>query len=159
NASTTAKTAIPFRIPMMASPDVRTSRIIPCLTRTDPLLRRLLLRDLDRLRVRNGLAIKSLVHGLPGVRIGIDVDIDAGRGQFLAIGRGAIDIDAPFLAFPRPDAAAEASVGLEDPGANHAVSVVLADHLHPGLDDLALFLDRVLAANECLVLVPFVDSG
>src|SRR5262249_30907892 len=155
-ASASAEATIHFRIAMIASPDVQVSRSIARRPRCDRLFRGLLFRDLDRLGVRDRYPVEGLAYRLPAEGIGIDMDIDAGRVQLLAIGPDAVDINAPFLAFPGPDAAAEPTVGLEGPRANRGLGVVLADHLHPRLDDLAAFLDRVFSANEHLVLVPFV---
>src|SRR6516162_6678406 len=121
--------------------------------------RLLLFGDLERLAVRDRHTVKGLIDGLPREGIWIETDIDAGRRQHAAVGPDAVNIDAPLLAFPGPDAAAEPTVGLEEPRANRGLGIVLADHLRPGLDDLAFFLDRVFAANEDLVVIPLVGEG
>ena len=79
------------------------------------ILRQLLSRDLDRWRIRYRHTVEGLVYGLPGERVGINRDIDGAHRQFPAIGPDAVAINAPFLAFPGPNAAAEPTLGLEDP--------------------------------------------
>src|SRR5262245_38705045 len=123
------------------------------------LLCRFLPRDLDRGRVGDRLVIQLAIDRLPTVGIGIDVDVDIGGRQFLAVGRDAVDIDGPLLPFAGPDAAAEAAVGLKGPRTNDAIVIVLAKQLDARLSDFAAFFDGVLAVNECFVLVPFVSGG
>src|SRR5262245_24128080 len=106
-----------------------------CEPRRPPLLARLLFVDLDRLGVRDWLTIYVLFNGLPGECIGIDAHVDDARRQLLATGRHACEINRPFLAVASPQAVAEPPIGLKDPRANPTLSIVLAEHLRPGLGD------------------------
>src|SRR5262249_9780136 len=103
------------------------------------------------------LTIDGLINGLPGESIGINAHIDDACRQLLATGCDAREIDCPFLAVTGPEAVAKPPIGLEDPRTNTALRIVLAEHLRPGLADLASFFDRKFSANVRLGLVPLVS--
>src|SRR5262245_3454399 len=111
---------------------------------------------LDGFGIRQRLAVHRPVNRAPGDGVGIDAGVDAGASHLAAIRHHAGGFDRPLFAIFGPGTAAEAAVGLEDPGTDHALRIVLTDELLAALDHFAPRFDRVLAAEEGFVFVPVV---